>query len=125
MAMQEAIPGAEVEILETGKFEVPEGKPVFSAALLPKPPAARPDDPVVWRGYIEYAPNRRFTIWAKVRVKAAPGLVARGDEVLVAVMAGGATIKIAARAESAGARGGDREVTESEIGQSVRGSGHR
>ena len=104
-AMEEAIPGAQIEVLETGKFEVPEGKTVFSVASLPKPPIAHPDEPVIWRGSIEYAPNRRFTIWAKVRVARTDMAVQRGDEVVVQVEAGGARIKISARAESQAALG--------------------
>ena len=99
-AMEEAIPGAAFEILDMGKFDVPDGKLTFSLGSLPKPPISRPEEPVIWRGYVEYAQNRHFTIWAKVRVQRLDVAVLRGDEVMVQVEAGGAKIKISARAES-------------------------
>jgi len=67
-AIEAALPGAEVEVLETANFTVPEGTVVFPLASLPRPPQSRPDDAVVWRGFIEYAPGRKFTVWARVRI---------------------------------------------------------
>ncbi len=65
-AMQKAAPGANVSVVELPTFNVPEGALRFSLASLPK--AGRTDDPVVWRGSVEYAPARNFAIWAKVRL---------------------------------------------------------
>jgi len=63
-----AIPGVEAEIVDTPHFAVPEGRIVFPLNALPKPPPSRVAEPVVWRGYIEYAEGRRFTIWASVHL---------------------------------------------------------
>jgi len=67
-AVQQVIPGSEVEVLETVNFDVPEGPLFFLRATLPKPPQSRPDEAVVWRGHIEYSESRKFTVWAKVRI---------------------------------------------------------
>ena len=63
-----AIPGVTAEIVDTPRFAVPEGRIVFPLNALPKPPPLRMGEPVVWRGYIEYAEGRRFTIWASVHL---------------------------------------------------------
>jgi flagella basal body P-ring formation protein FlgA len=67
-AIVQAIPGVEAEILDAPRFPVPDGRIVFPLNALPKPPAFRMTEPIVWRGYIEYAEGRRFTIWASVRL---------------------------------------------------------
>ena len=63
-----AIPGVNAEIVDIPRFPVPEGRIVFPLNALPKPPPSRMGEPVVWRGYIEYAEGRRFTIWASVHL---------------------------------------------------------
>ncbi len=62
-AMQKEIPEAKIEIIETSLQPAPEGDLVFRRAGL------RPGSTgAVWYGGVRYAPNREFTIWAKVRV---------------------------------------------------------
>ena len=65
-AMQRVLPGVEVGVVELPTFDVPEGALRFSLASLPK--AGRIDEPVIWRGSVEYAPGRNFAVWAKVRL---------------------------------------------------------
>ncbi|MDQ6678507.1 MAG: flagellar basal body P-ring formation chaperone FlgA, partial [Acidobacteriota bacterium] len=70
-AIQPLVPGADIRIEEMNRYPVPDGKIIFALSSLPRPPADNPDEPVVWRGSIEYAPGRKFTIWVKARVSIA------------------------------------------------------
>jgi len=67
-SMEQAIPGAQIQILDSTSSSVPEGRIVFTTASLPKLSQARLDEPVIWRGYVEYAEGRKFAIWAKVQI---------------------------------------------------------
>ena len=60
-SMQRVLPEAEIEIVEYGRAAAPAGEVVFPKALL------QPSG--LWKGYIEYAPSRRFSIWARVKVR--------------------------------------------------------
>jgi flagella basal body P-ring formation protein FlgA len=55
---------AHVEILELSRYPVPPGEIQFARSALP--PAA--DAPVIWRGFVVYGAERRFAIWARVRI---------------------------------------------------------
>ena len=70
-AIEEALntPEARIEIVETSRQPVPPGPLVFSRSSL-RPPASGDGTPVQWRGHIEYGKNRRFQVWARVRVTA-------------------------------------------------------
>jgi flagella basal body P-ring formation protein FlgA len=63
-AMQAELPGAKIEILEVSKQAVPEGEIIFHRAGLRNNSASG----VVWFGVVRYAPNRDFTIWARLTV---------------------------------------------------------
>jgi flagella basal body P-ring formation protein FlgA len=65
-AMQEALAGrkARIEIVDQGLSAAPIGTPVFPLSGL----CGFSAEPVVWRGYIAYGENHRFSIWARVRV---------------------------------------------------------
>ncbi|MGH9621006.1 MAG: flagellar basal body P-ring formation chaperone FlgA [Bryobacteraceae bacterium] len=54
-----------IEVLDRGRVPAPPGKIVFPVAGLSTPSSA----PVVWRGYVVYAPGRRFPLWARVLVR--------------------------------------------------------
>ena len=69
-AMQAALPGASIELVEMMRAGVPEGLLRFPLASLSAPAVSRPEDPVIWRGSVEYAENRRIAVWARVRVRA-------------------------------------------------------
>jgi flagella basal body P-ring formation protein FlgA len=71
-AMREAlrIPDARLEVLETLSGPTPVGTLEFVRKNLSAPAAPDQKTPVVWRGDILYAGNRRFPIWAKVRITA-------------------------------------------------------
>ena len=68
-AMQEALPGASIELVEMMRAGVPDGSLRFPLASLSVPAASQPEDPVLWRGSVEYAANRRIAVWARVRVR--------------------------------------------------------
>ncbi|MBI2679527.1 MAG: flagellar basal body P-ring formation protein FlgA [Candidatus Solibacter usitatus] len=55
---------ARIEVLELSRYPVPPGEIQFSRSTLP--PAA--DAPVIWRGFVRYGGERRFAIWARVRI---------------------------------------------------------
>jgi flagella basal body P-ring formation protein FlgA len=63
-AMRKTLPDAKIEISETSKQPAPEGEIEFRRNGLRG--SATPD--TTWFGVVHYAPNREFTIWAKVRV---------------------------------------------------------
>lgn len=60
---------ARIEIAELSRFLVPRGTVEFPLAGLGRPAAARPDEMVLWRGYVRYDERRRFPVWARVRVR--------------------------------------------------------
>jgi flagella basal body P-ring formation protein FlgA len=70
-AMEEALntPDARIEIVETSRQPAPPGPLLFSRSSV-RPPASGDATPVLWRGYIEYGNNRRFQVWARVRITA-------------------------------------------------------
>jgi flagella basal body P-ring formation protein FlgA len=53
---------AHIEILELSRFAAPAGTIVFPREQLSAPPQA------MWRGYVEYDGDKRFSIWARVSV---------------------------------------------------------
>jgi len=55
---------ARIELIEQSLVAAPVGELVFPAAGL----SAVSDAPVVWKGYVEYGPNRRFPVWARVKI---------------------------------------------------------
>src|SRR5205085_5093115 len=64
-AMQKSlsIPNARIEVTDFSHYSVPAGELIFPRSGLTKPDAP-------WSGYIAYAPNRRFTIWVRVKIVA-------------------------------------------------------
>jgi flagella basal body P-ring formation protein FlgA len=54
----------QVEIVEQSLAPAPPGELVFPLAGL----SAVSDKPAIWKGYVLYAGNRRFSTWAQVRV---------------------------------------------------------
>jgi len=62
-AMQKELAPARIEILESSRQPTPDGEIAFPAAgLRPAGGAA------FWAGYVRFAGNRRFSVWARVRV---------------------------------------------------------
>jgi flagella basal body P-ring formation protein FlgA len=67
-AMRSDLPaGATVAVLEISEFAIPvKGEPKFPWSGLH---ATSDTQPALWRGYIEYAPNAKFPVWARVDVR--------------------------------------------------------
>lgn len=63
-AMQRSWPGARIEILGYSRRPAPRGAIEFPRAQLRSGPAGE-----MWNGFVRYAGNRRFPIWARVRVR--------------------------------------------------------
>ncbi|MBZ5586204.1 MAG: flagellar basal body P-ring formation chaperone FlgA [Acidobacteriia bacterium] len=64
-SMREQMPGARIEILEISRQPAPQGRLQFPLSGLRPTPAGE-----FWSGSVLYAGNRRFAVWAKVRVRA-------------------------------------------------------
>jgi flagella basal body P-ring formation protein FlgA len=74
-AMQKELPTARIEILDFSRQPAPDGELVFPAAGL-----RQASDGGYWNGYVKYAGNRHFTLWARVRVLiAVPRIIAAAD----------------------------------------------
>ncbi|HZU27427.1 MAG TPA: flagellar basal body P-ring formation chaperone FlgA [Bryobacteraceae bacterium] len=64
----------EIEIVEMSRFPAPEGEIVFND---PPVSGAASTAPLLWRGSITYAANRRYSVWARVLLKVSgPRLIA-------------------------------------------------
>jgi flagella basal body P-ring formation protein FlgA len=65
-AMRDALgsAGARVEVLELSRYPVPSGQIQFVRSALPAGGGA----PVLWRGSVLYTAERRFAIWARVKI---------------------------------------------------------
>jgi flagella basal body P-ring formation protein FlgA len=75
-AMQKELPDAKIEISEFSKQPAPRGELEFRRSGL----RANAPSEATWFGAIRYAPNREFTIWAKVKVTVrAPRVIALID----------------------------------------------
>jgi flagellar basal body P-ring formation protein FlgA len=74
-AMVEALPGAQVEVLDYLRTGAPDGRIEFSPAGLHDVPGGS-----LWKGSVRYGGDRRFPIWARVKVRVrSPRLVAAAD----------------------------------------------
>jgi flagella basal body P-ring formation protein FlgA len=62
-AMRKELPEATIEILDFSRQPVPEGEIEFPVRQLRRGAAG-----ALWLGYVHYGGNRRFTIWARVKV---------------------------------------------------------
>jgi flagella basal body P-ring formation protein FlgA len=65
-AMQDALgsPKARIEVLELSRYPVPHGQIRFIRSAL----SAGSGAPVLWRGSVVYTAERRFAIWARVKI---------------------------------------------------------
>lgn len=73
--MRRQLPQASIEILEFSRLPAPEGELEFPLSGLRPTPAGG-----FWSGSVRYAGNRRFLVWAKVKVRVtAPRVIAAED----------------------------------------------
>ena len=91
---------ATVEVENFSLFAVPEGKLVFPLGSLNR----QPQGTALWRGYVQYGSEKRFNVWAKVRL---PEIfdVRSGDRVMVLVENGVASLRLDGQAVSPGVVG--------------------
>ena len=61
-------PQARIELRSWSPKTAPEGKIIFPGTGLQLPAASNPQDEVLWRGYVLYGNNRRFSISARARI---------------------------------------------------------
>ena len=62
------MPEVRIEIVDQSRYPVPRGTLEFPRTGLVSPAPSQPRAAALWRGSIRYAENRRFAIWAKVRI---------------------------------------------------------
>jgi flagella basal body P-ring formation protein FlgA len=96
-ALHARMPAAQIELLDYSRGPVPEGELEFSRTGLPAGASAG-----VWNGAVVYGGNRKFPVWAKVRLT--PD-VARGEMVHVEVRSGAALVAFEAEAQASGTAG--------------------
>ncbi|MDQ6707978.1 MAG: flagellar basal body P-ring formation chaperone FlgA [Acidobacteriota bacterium] len=65
MQVSLALPQARLEITEWSLYPAPAGELVFPRAALTPPH----DGVALWRGYVRYGMNRRFPVWARVKIQ--------------------------------------------------------
>ena len=99
-AMRRQLPLSEIEILDYSRTPVPEG-----ALEFPRNGLRRIANGAYWSGYVVYAGNRKFAVWAKLQLRTPPPPVSRGDTVQVDVWSGRAHLALEARAEGSGSAG--------------------
>jgi flagella basal body P-ring formation protein FlgA len=64
------IPGLRIEVLDATNEATPAGRIEFRRETLGIPTGPNRSLPIIWRGDVIYAGDRRFSIWAKVRITA-------------------------------------------------------
>ena len=68
-AMKLALPeDSSVRVIESSRILAPAGPLNFPREGLRTPSPNAPGAPVLWHGYVSYAPHRRFLLWARVLV---------------------------------------------------------
>jgi flagella basal body P-ring formation protein FlgA len=55
-------------MVECNRYPVPRGPLEFPRTGLIAPPPSQPQGVALWKGSVRYASNRRFAIWARVRI---------------------------------------------------------
>jgi Chaperone for flagella basal body P-ring formation len=105
-AMGDTLGQSGVQVEEYSLFPAPPGLVVFPLSGLSR----RTEGSSFWRGYVQYAPDKRFNIWAKVKMDgvAADKSIADvmgGSRVTVLVRSGAAELKFEAQAITSGSKG--------------------
>jgi flagella basal body P-ring formation protein FlgA len=85
---------AEIEIAEFSLYPAPKGAVVFPLSGLGRPSLAHLAEPVIWRGYVEYANRRRFAVWAKVRIAVDGTRVVAAEDIPAARAVQGSQLRV-------------------------------
>jgi flagella basal body P-ring formation protein FlgA len=93
-AMRSQLPAARIEILESTRAAAPEGEPEFPLAGL-----RHSGEVETWNGFIRYAGNRRFFIWARVKVRVSAVLVVAAEDIAPGRPVAAAQLRVETRDE--------------------------
>ena len=99
-AMQSTIPGARIEVLDWLRSPIPAGPVEFPRNGL-HPAGANG----LWAGYVRYAGNRRFAIWARVKISEIVPRVVAAEDLKPNVVAEASRLRLEEREEFPGAGG--------------------
>ena len=97
-AMQKTLPQAKVEILEFSRQAAPAGEIEFPAGGL-----RTGLNGSLWAGYVRYAGNRRFAIWARVKASVAVERVVAVEDLRAGRAIAASQLKVETREEFPGA----------------------
>jgi Chaperone for flagella basal body P-ring formation len=105
-AMREGLGQDGIELDDYSLFPAPPGPIVFPLSGLNR----QAQGTSFWRGYVQYAEDKRFNIWAKVRLDSsvttgAKADVVGGTRVTVVVQSGSAELRLEAQAMTSGSIG--------------------
>jgi len=105
-SMRDALGADGIELEDYSLFPAPPGTVVFPLTGLNR----QAQGASFWRGYVQYGADRRFNIWAKVKLGASAASAARvdvvgGSKVTVLVRSGAAELKLEAQAITSGSKG--------------------
>jgi hypothetical protein len=105
-AMRQALGQEGIQLDDFSLFPAPPGQIVFPLSGLNR----QAHGTSFWRGYVEYSADKRFNLWAKVRLdgEVAAGTkadVVGGTRVTVLVRNGAAEVKLEAQAITSGSKG--------------------
>ena len=93
-AMQQQLPDARIEILDSSRVPAPEGDLVFPLAGLRQTSAGG-----YWNGYVSYAGRQRFTLWARVKVRVTAVRVTAAQALTQGVPVDAAQLRVETREE--------------------------
>ena len=88
-AMQRELPAAHIELLDYSRQPAPDGGLVFPLSALRQTAAGG-----YWTGHVTYGGNRRFTLWARVKVRVAAARVVATQNLKPGVPLDGAQLRM-------------------------------
>jgi flagella basal body P-ring formation protein FlgA len=92
--MQKELPAAHIELFDFSRQPAPEGALAFPVSGLRQGPAGG-----YWSGYVAYGGNRRFTLWARVKVALAAVRVVAAQDLKPGVALDAALLRLETRQE--------------------------
>jgi flagella basal body P-ring formation protein FlgA len=88
-SMQRTLPGARISILDYSRVPVPEGNIEFPLTGL-----RRGTSEAFWRGYVVYAGDRRFPIWAKVNATVTAVRIVAAEDLRAGTLVGPTNVQL-------------------------------
>ena len=93
-AVQKELPAARIELLDFSRQPAPAGELMFPVSGLRQGPAGG-----YWSGYVAYGGNRRFTLWARVKVMVAAARVVAAQDLKAGAALDRAQFRVETREE--------------------------